>query len=170
MEKIVRFALAVLLLLGIASAQNIPAIDVFGGYSYLNFDVPSSNFTTAQRLSMQGWDTAVSVAVLHHLAVEADFAGHRVGDCGGTTNLNCDDFSFMFGPRYNFGDRTKKVTAFVHGLVGEDRATLGNSSDTATSSTTDTSVALAGEGAWIIGWAVVSEFSWGRPTSSTPIT
>jgi hypothetical protein len=146
MEKIVRFAFAVLLLLGIASAQNIPAIDVFGGFSYLNFNVPSSNFTTAQNLNMLGWDAAVSVAVLHHLAVEADFAGHTVSDCGGTTDLNCDDFSYMFGPRYNFGDRTRKITAFVHGLVGEDRATLGNSSGTATSSTTDSSVALAGGG------------------------
>jgi membrane-associated protease RseP (regulator of RpoE activity) len=146
MEKIVRFALAVLFLLGIASAQNIPAIDLFGGYSYLNFNVPSSNYTTAQRLSMQGWDAAASVAVLHHLAIEIDIAGHTLSDCGGTTGLNCDDFSYMFGPRYNFGDRTKKITAFVHGLVGEDRATLGNTSDTATNSTTDSSVALAAGG------------------------
>jgi hypothetical protein len=143
MEKIVRFALAVVFLLGIASAQNIPAIDVFGGFSYLNFNVPSSPFTTSQSLSMLGWDAAASVAVLHHLAVEADFAGHTVSDCGGTTGLNCSNFSYMFGPRYNFGDRTKKVTAFVHGLVGQDRATLGNAADQATNSTTDTSVGLA---------------------------
>jgi membrane-associated protease RseP (regulator of RpoE activity) len=138
--------LAVLFLAGIASAQNIPAIDVFGGYSYLSFNVPSSNFTTAQRLSMQGWDAAVSVGVLHHLAVEIDFAGHTLSDCGGTTGLTCNDFSYMFGPRYNFGDRSKKITAFVHGLVGDDRAKLGNTSDTATNSTTDSSVALAAGG------------------------
>src|ERR1700690_2397362 len=151
MEKSVRFALAVLFLLGIASAQNIPAIDVFGGYSYLNFNVPSSNFTTAQRLSMQGYDGAVSIGLLHHLAVELDFAGHSLSDCGGTTGLTCTDFSYMFGPRYNFGDRGKKVTAFVHGLVGQDRAKLGNTSDTATNSTTDSSVALAG-GAGVDYW------------------
>jgi|ERR1035438_1525727 hypothetical protein len=153
MEKIVRFALAVLFLLGIASAQNLPAIDVFGGYSYLSFNVPLSIYTSAQRLSMQGWDGAVSVGLINHLAAEIDFSGHKLSDCGGTTNLNCSNFSYMFGPRYNLGDRSKKITGFVHGLVGQDKATLPNTATSGVNSTSDTSVALAGGGGidyWIL--------------------
>jgi hypothetical protein len=146
MEKIVRFALAVLFLLGIASAQNLPAIDVFGGYSYLSFNVPSSIYTTTQRLAMQGWDGSVSVGLpIHRLAAEIDFSGHKLSDCGGDTGVNCSNFAYMFGPRYNLGDRSQKVTGFVHGLVGQDKATLVNTSGSA-SSTTDTSVAFAGGG------------------------
>src|ERR1700733_9432473 len=52
MKNFLRIALAVLFLLSIATAQNIPAIDVFGGYSFLGFNMPSSVDTTAQRLSL----------------------------------------------------------------------------------------------------------------------
>ncbi|MFY9660973.1 MAG: hypothetical protein WAJ97_10145, partial [Terriglobales bacterium] len=103
MDKLVRFAVAVLFLVGIASAQNLPAIDVFGGYSYLNFNVPASTETTGQRLSLQGWEASASVGLLHHLAVEADFSDHKLSDCGGTSGLNCSSFSYLFGPRYTFG-------------------------------------------------------------------
>jgi PDZ domain len=144
MKNSLRIALAVLFLLSMATAQNIPAIDVFGGYSFLGFNMPSSVDTTAQRLSLQGWDGSAAVGLFQHLAVEADFSGHQLSDCGGTTGLNCSNLSFMFGPRYNLGDRaTKKITGFVHALVGEDRATLPLSGI----ATTDTSVGLAAGGA-----------------------
>lgn len=146
MEKIVRIALAFLFLLGIASAQNLPAVDVFGGYSYLSFNLPSSTVTTPQKLSMQGWDGAVSFGLVHRLAAEVDFSGHTLSDCGGTTGLNCSSFAYMFGARYNFGDRTKsRITGFFHGLVGEDRATLPDTAST-TGSTQDSSAAFAGGG------------------------
>ena len=143
MDKLVRLTVAVLFLAGIASAQNLPAIDVFGGYSYLNFNVPASTETTGQRLSLQGWEASASVGLLHHLAVEADFSDHKLSDCGGTSGLNCSSFSYLFGPRYNFGNRaTKKLTGFVHGLVGQDNATLPVS----TVATKDNSSEFAGGG------------------------
>jgi hypothetical protein len=143
MKKIVRFALAALFLLGIVSAQNIPAVDVFGGYSYLNLQVPSSGETTSQRLKLNGWDFSASVGLFHHFGAEADISGHQLSDCGGVSGLKCDNFSYMLGPRFTLGDRSSKFTGFVHGLVGRDRADILAISGTTVS---DTSLSLAAGG------------------------
>jgi PDZ domain len=146
MKKFVRFALAALFLLGIASAQNIPAMDVFAGYSYLSFHMPANaitSFSSAETLALNGWDLSLSVGLLHHLAVEGDFSGHQLSDCGGTI-LNCSNLSYMGGVRFNVGNRSRKLTGFVHGLVGQDRMDLPEISSG--TSVSDTSVAFAGGG------------------------
>jgi hypothetical protein len=150
MEKLVRIALAAFFLLGIASAQNLPQINVFGGYSYLNFDLPAnpSTGTTSQRLAMNGWEFSAAVNLFHRISAEGDFSGHSLSNCTGITTLNCSDFSYMGGPRYTFGSRTGKFTTFVHGLVGRDNATLPGPSGV---SVTDDSVAVAA-GAGIDYW------------------
>ncbi|MGD0414027.1 MAG: PDZ domain-containing protein [Terriglobales bacterium] len=142
MKKLVHFALAALFLLGIASAQNIPAIDIFGGYSYLNFRLPTSSNTSSQRLAFNGWEFTASVNLIHHLGVEAEISGHTLSDCGGTQGLNCSNFSYLFGPRYSLGNRSRRLTGFVHGLVGRDNATLPYFGG----SNSDTSVAVAAGG------------------------
>jgi len=153
MKKFVQFALAALFLLGIASAQNLPAIDVFGGYSYLNFHMPANSitsFSSSERLPLNGWELSASVALFHHLAVEADFSGHQASNCG-DTNLNCSNFSYMGGARYNIGERSRRITGFVHGLIGRDRMDLPESSSGTSES--DTSVAFAAGGGvdyWVL--------------------
>jgi PDZ domain len=143
MKKLVHFVLAVLALSGIAIAQNLPAIDLFGGYSYLRFDQPSSGLTSYQQLKLNGWEFSASVALFHRFSAEADLSGHTQGDCAGVSGVNCTDFSYMFGPRFTVGDRSNRITGFVHGLVGQDRADLLGLSSTAV---TDTSIALAAGG------------------------
>jgi hypothetical protein len=143
MKKLGYFVLATLLFLGIASAQNGPAIDVFGGYSYLNFNVPSSSETTSGRLALNGWGFSASIGLFHHLSAEADLSGHQLGDCSGVPGLNCSNFSYMFGPRFTIGDRSSRITGFVHGLAGRDRMDIPESSS---STVSDTSVAFAGGG------------------------
>jgi hypothetical protein len=142
MEKLVRIALAALFLLGIASAQNIPQIDVFGGYSYLNFDLPAnpSTGTANQHLVMNGFEFSGAVRVFHHLSIEADVSRHSLSDCTGITGLNCTDFSYMGGARYDLGTHSGKLTGFVHGLVGQDQADLPQNSVTPVS---DSSLAFA---------------------------
>jgi len=142
MDKLVRIALAALFLLGIASAQNIPQIEVFGGYSYLNFDLPAnpSTGTTSQRLTMNGWDISAAVRVFRHISIEGDFSGHSLSDCTGITTLKCSDFSYMGGPRWEHAMHSGKITAFVHGLIGQDSATLPGPSGVSVS---DSSVAVA---------------------------
>jgi hypothetical protein len=160
MKKLVHVALAVLFLLGIASAQNIPAVDVFAGYSYLKFDLPASPNTGAssQRLNLNGGEVSFSVHVWHRLAFEADFSDHYSNDCE-NTGYNCSNFSFMFGPRFNFGNRSRRITYFAHGLFGKDRTTLpyslipGVSNNINQAGTlADTSVVLDG-GAGLNYWA-----------------
>lgn len=124
MKHCIYFSLAAIFLTAFASAQNAPAVDIFGGYSYLNLEIPSSGETSSQTFKMNGYDASAAIAIFHHFSVEADFSGHSLGDCDGISNLNCDDFSYMFGPRYTFGDRTSKITFFVHGLVGRDKADI----------------------------------------------
>jgi len=146
MKKLVHFALASLFLLGIASAQNIPAMDVFGGYSYLSFHMPANaitSFSSAETLTLNGWDLSASVSLFHHLAVEGDISGHQLSDCGFTI-LNCSNLSYMGGARFNVGNRSRKLTGFVHGLIGQDRMDLPETS-TGTS-VSDTAVAFAGGG------------------------
>jgi PDZ domain len=146
MNKFVRFALAALVFSGIASAQNVPAVDVFGGYSYLNFKIPeATGFSSEQDLKFNGWEASAAVALFHHLSAEADFSGHQLTDCGGVSGLKCDNFSYMFGPRYTFGDRASRFTFFVHGLVGRDHADFVDSSGTDTA-ITDTSISVAAGG------------------------
>jgi hypothetical protein len=145
MEKLVRIALAALFLVGIASAQNIPQINAFGGYSYLNFDLPAnpSTGTTSQRLAMNGYDFSASVLLFHHISAEGDFSGHSLSDCTGISTLNCTNFSYMGGARYTFGNSSSKITAFAHGLVGRDSANLPGASGLAVS---DGSIAVAAGG------------------------
>jgi len=156
MKESVRSALAVFVLLGtfaaIASAQNLPPIDIFGGYSYLRFDEPASSTTQYEQLKMNGWDASASVGIFRHFAAEMDLSGHQVGTCGGQTinnnsGLTCKNFSYMFGPRLTIGDRSSRFTFFAHALVGRDNATLlplgyGAGSN----AVTDTSVAAAAGG------------------------
>jgi hypothetical protein len=151
MEKLGRIALAALFLLGIASAQNIPAIDVFGGYSYLSFNVPTNSVTafSSERLALKGWEVSGSVGLLHRLAAEADFSGHNLSDCGATT-FKCTNFSYMFGPRFNLGGGSGRITGFVHGLVGQDRMNLPLSSGQSVSDTALAAAAGAGVDVWLI--------------------
>lgn len=144
MRKLIYFALAALFLPGAAFAQNLPAIDVFGGYSYLHFDQPSSGQTLYEQLELNGWDVSATLGLFHHLGVEGDFSGHTLSDCAGVSGVTCSDFSYMFGPRFTIGDRSRRVTFFVHGLIGQDRANLLQEGSSGT--LTDTSVAAAAGG------------------------
>jgi PDZ domain len=142
MKEFARFALATLLLLGMASAQKLPPVDVFGGYSYLAFDQPASGLTPYEQLKLNGWDASLSVGLLHHLAVEADISGHQVNNCASAAGFTCKNFSYMFGPRLTLGDRSKRLTFFAHGLFGRDQATLLGF--TSANSVSDTALAFAG--------------------------
>jgi hypothetical protein len=152
MKHCISLAVAALMLTVVSSAQSLPAVDVFGGYSYLNFQVPSSGVTNSTSFKLNGWDAAASVRLFHHLSAEADFSGHQVGDCGGITDINCSDFSYMFGPRFTFGDRSSKTTVFIHGLIGRDRADIfGIGASSTTPDISDTATAVVG-GAGLDYW------------------
>jgi hypothetical protein len=144
MKKLVHFALAVLFVQGLAAAQHVPVITVFGGYSYLNFNVPSNQITSfaSQQLAFNGYEFGGSVAVLHGLGAEFNVAGHSLSNCG-DTGENCTNFQYFVGPRYDIRIPSSKVTVFVHALIGQDRMTLPVA---AGGTQSDTNVAFGGGG------------------------
>ncbi|HKM46392.1 MAG TPA: hypothetical protein VJX69_02330 [Terriglobales bacterium] len=143
MRKFVHIALAALFLLGIASAQSIP-VDFSAGYSYLSYNQPFSSQTPSEQLKLNGWDFSVAIGRFHHFSVEANISGHTLSNCAGATGATCNNISYMFGPRYTYGDRTSRVTVFAHGLFGQDRANLLSDAPPATLS--DTAMAFGGGG------------------------
>jgi len=54
MKNFVYFVLAIVPFFSVASAQNIPAVDIFGGYSYYRFDQPQTSVTNSTHLALNG--------------------------------------------------------------------------------------------------------------------
>jgi hypothetical protein len=144
MRKLVHFALAVLFIQGLVAAENLPTVTVFGGYSYLNFNVPSNQITqfASQQLSFNGYEFGGSVALLRGLGAEFNVAGHSLSNCG-DTGENCTNFQYFVGPRYDINIPNTKFTGFVHAIVGQDRITLPVA---AGGTQSDTTVAFGGGG------------------------
>jgi hypothetical protein len=100
---------------------TIPAAEVFVGYSYLNFN-PG---LTTSRQSANGWEASVSGNFNKWFALELDVSGYYknynyyTGNAIGLPNVITvsyyRDYSYLAGPRFNYGP------VFVHALFGGDR-------------------------------------------------
>jgi len=88
-----------------AMAQEVPKVEVFGGYSW-----SGGNF--------HGWNTSLTGNITKRLGIVADFSGHYGSELG-LVRVNQDAHSFLFGPRLSF--REKRLTPFVYGLFGATR-------------------------------------------------
>jgi len=110
----------------------IPAAEVFLGLSYLNF---STNDLTDSRKGAAGWEASVSSNFTEWFALELDVSGHYkdynyyTGNVSGLPSFITvsyyRDYSYLAGPRFNYGP------AFVHALFGGDHlsgSSLGTSS------------------------------------------
>jgi outer membrane immunogenic protein len=143
-------AAVVLFVCGVmASAQNYPRVEVFGGYSYLNFDVPNvpALEISGKRLNANGWEAAAAFDLVRHLGVVADFSGHYISDCYGFTGVNCNHYSFLFGPRLTFGSPEKgRLTGYAHALVGADRISGAASVESIGLSASNNSLGVAAGG------------------------
>lgn len=104
------------------AAQETPKVEIFGGYSYNNFD----EFGT---INLNGWNAAVSWNANRWLSFVGDFSGHY-----GTEQLTITiapdppiqlrirraQHTFLLGPRFSFR-LDKRFTPFVHTLFGVAR-------------------------------------------------
>jgi hypothetical protein len=99
-----------------ASAQSkskLPAIDVFGGYSYLRFDAKTLGF--ANDLNLNGANVSVALPDLYMgLGAAIDISGHFANEL--------EEFNFMIGPQYTY--EWKGMRWYGHGLFGKARARL----------------------------------------------
>jgi hypothetical protein len=113
-----------LALAGLVAGQEIPKIDVFGGFSYLRVHSGSVPVDTAlngivpaaQRnanLNMAGWDGSATENLNYWFGGEFDARGAY----GSQPSLSTRIHAFTYGPRFSFR-RIPHVVPYVHILVG----------------------------------------------------
>jgi len=114
MRKIVQ-AIALLLFLSLpAMAQNTPAWNLYGGYSYLRADFGGVD------QPLQGWDLSVGQDVNRWFGGVLDFTGHYAHPGGVNVNVH----TFAAGPRFSY-HKVKNVVPFAQVLVGAVRGSRG---------------------------------------------
>ena len=103
---------AALLQAGSAAAQDVPKVEVFGGYTYQRID----RGATLGGSNLNGWNAALTGNVNSWFGVTADFSGHYGAPGGPSQNRH----AFLFGPKltYRASDR---FNPFVHTLFGVTR-------------------------------------------------
>ena len=95
------------------STSKLPAIDVFGGYSYLRFDSKTLGFS--DQLNLNGGNVSVSLPDLYEgLGATLDISGHITGEM--------EEFNFIIGPEYTY--EWKGMRVYGHGLFGKARDRL----------------------------------------------
>lgn len=108
MKRLALLCGAVLLFAGLASAQEAPKAEVFGGYSYLRvnpgFGAPGLNFN--------GGSGSLAYNFTPMLGVVADFGGYHWSQSG----TDATAFSYLFGPKIAL--RHGPITPFAQVLFG----------------------------------------------------
>ncbi|MEK6337185.1 MAG: outer membrane beta-barrel protein [Acidobacteriota bacterium] len=87
-------------------AQEVPKVEIFGGYSWAG-----ANF--------HGWNGSLAGNVTKSFAIVADFSGHYGSELDGVVRINKDAHSFLFGPK--LARRGKRLTPFAYALFGATR-------------------------------------------------
>jgi len=105
LRKILSAMPLLFLALSPATAQDVPKVEVFGGYSW-----SGGNF--------HGWNASVTGNINRRFGIVADFSGHYGSELG-FVRVNQHAHSFLFGPRLSF--RGKRLTPFVYGVFGATR-------------------------------------------------
>lgn len=121
MHKTVLVILATLALSGAALAQQeTPAVEVFGGYSYLHFSAAGDSG------SVNGWNASANFNFNKWFGVKADLTGHYGSDLGDDGKLH----SFTFGPQLTYRG-LKHATPFFHAMAGAAKIDVLGFDDTA---------------------------------------
>ena len=137
----------------LASGQEFPRTEFFGGFSYLHLDTQGINNSTLQQQcnvvfggtcpatfqihrGFNGWEAAGQYNANRWLGLKADFAGHygtlltaKFASLPPLPPLSFSSphqhmYDFLFGPVVSY--RSHRYTAFVHGLVGAEHTGFGN--------------------------------------------
>jgi opacity protein-like surface antigen len=128
MRKTFLLSMMVFLMSLTVAAQDTPKVEVFGGYSYVG-----GNF--------HGWNASVAGNVNRWFGLVGDFSDHRGGFDGDQFMERQKINSFLFGPRFSLR-KHKRVTPFVHALVGPTRVSVRATENGETFSASDTSFSV----------------------------
>ncbi len=127
MRKFIALAVMVLGMTLYAGAQEVPQVEVFGGYSLFHFDdqgleaeLQTIDPTVTLNRNLHGWNAAVQFNANKWLGIVGDFSGHygTVGE-NPSGSVSGNIYNFLFGPQINI--RGEKATGFVHALFGGNR-------------------------------------------------
>jgi hypothetical protein len=128
--------------------QNVPRLEVFGGFSYLN--AGTSALTSRQNVA--GFEGSVSINANRWLAGEANLGGYyKTLNILSVGTFSFRDYTAMAGPRFNMRK------AFFHALVGIDHMT-GSTNFYAAGATSSSNV-LAGAVGGGVQWNVSRQFA-----------
>lgn len=117
----VRLLTLFILVSSVSAQDKHPAAEIFGGYSYLNFQVKLGfDPTPVDRQSAHGVGINAAVNLSNHLGIVGDFSynskGVSVPSVFGSNKINVQHTYFLFGPRLSF--RGERATGFLQTLVG----------------------------------------------------
>jgi hypothetical protein len=137
-----------------STSAGFPAVEVFGGFSYLRLDTaPASRLNTAFGLApgtlsvkqnYPGWNGALQFNVTHWLGVEADASGHYGTPVSASSSSGFPSASFhnfLFGPVVTF--RHNRARPFVHALFGFDHLSTNASAALGLAAISDDAFAAA---------------------------
>src|SRR5277367_6686534 len=110
MKRLALLCGALLLFSGIASAQDSPKIEAFGGYSYLR----ANDFNTGENFN--GGSGSLAYNFTPMLGVVADFGGYHWSQGFDGVNETVNVVSYLFGPKVSL--RHGKFTPFAQALFG----------------------------------------------------
>jgi opacity protein-like surface antigen len=143
MRRVLFAAIVVVLVAGVAAAQDFPKVEIFGGYSLLRLggseindltdafesEFPDGATFSTSKLLKKGFDASIAFNINQNFGIEAGFLYNR-GDlvtASGTDEGSykgkeqVSEFAFMAGPRFTIR-KNDKVTPFVHALFGVNHA------------------------------------------------
>ena len=130
--RVLSVSAVLLSLAAVAVSQEFPRAEIFGGYSYGNFQILRT------RSSLNGWNGSATVNIYHWFGLTTDVGGLYGGSAtetipnspaiGGTTTLreNQKLHTILFGPQFSY--RQGRISSFAHVLIGEARVTNSFSS------------------------------------------
>ncbi len=120
MKRLALLCGALVLFAGVASAQDSPRVEAFGGYSYLR----ANDFNTGENFN--GGSGSLAYNFTPMLGVVADFGGYHWSQAGVDSTV----VSYLFGPKIAL--RHGPITPFAQALFGGAHASFsGNECDTA---------------------------------------
>jgi outer membrane protein OmpA-like peptidoglycan-associated protein len=97
-----------------SSEEVTPAFELFGGYSYMRFNV--KGLTSHDNFDLHGGTASIAGNVNRWLGLVGDFGGYKVADTPSGTSANA--YTFLFGPKFSHrGDRWTPFMQFLFGAA-----------------------------------------------------
>ncbi len=145
MQRVLSAGIMILLVAGIAAAQDFPKVEIFGGYSLMKIggddvndlldaatlDAPEGVETS--KWFKKGFDASVAFNINDYFGIEAAFQYNTndimefdgmveqyPGDPVGydyNASIDADNFTFLFGPKFAYR-KVEGITPFAHVLFG----------------------------------------------------